>query len=216
MRTCSPFPRKRRPLEEGVTKHFLTSIREIMMSLKEERRLIVECICGKQFTMNLNRWWRGTQESCGCKFNAKTNLQHGMSGTKIHRRWRSMIQRCRDPNNNRWKYYGGKGIKVCERWLKFENFLADMGEAPSGMTIDRIDSAGNYEPSNCRWSSYTEQNRHRSNTIFITAFGQTKPRGEWCQEFNIDSCTLRDRIKAGWPAELALNLAPLKQWSRRA
>jgi hypothetical protein len=87
---------------------------------------------------------------------------HGMYKTPTYNTWEHMLARCRNPNNKRWKRYGGRGITVCERWLTFENFLADMGEKPPGLTIERKDNDGNYEPGNCKWATTTDQNRNSS------------------------------------------------------
>ena len=86
---------------------------------------------------------------------------HGMSRTPAHRHWCAIRQRCSDAKHHDYKNYGGRGIAVCERWQKFENFYADMGERPPGMSIDRINNDGNYEPSNCRWATQSEQNVNR-------------------------------------------------------
>lgn len=89
------------------------------------------------------------------------NKTHGMSNTSTYQIWCGMIARCRKPSHGRYKYYGGRGIKVCDRWLKFENFLADMGERPGDLTLDRINNDGNYEPGNCRWAHHIDQIANR-------------------------------------------------------
>jgi hypothetical protein len=85
----------------------------------------------------------------------------GGSPTPTYRTWKGMLQRCRDINDTGWKYYGGRGISVCEEWYDFSKFLADMGERPKGKTLDRIDRDGNYEPSNCRWATPVQQAKNR-------------------------------------------------------
>ena len=92
------------------------------------------------------------------------NYKHGYDGTPTYKSWQSMKERCYNSNSISYKNYGAIGIEVCERWMVFENFLADMGERPEGMTLDRIDNDGNYEPINCRWATYIQQSRNRKTT----------------------------------------------------
>lgn len=106
----------------------------------------------------------GNTTSCGCRKKSVLGIsttKHGKAGTRTHRIWKAMRSRCNNPNIPRYKDYGGRGITVCKRWDKFENFLADMGEAPDGHSIDRINNNKGYSPSNCKWSTPTEQNRNQ-------------------------------------------------------
>src|SRR3990167_204677 len=118
--------------------------------------------------------------------------------------WRDMHARCSNPAKWNYKNYGGRGIKVCKRWMKFENFLADMGVKPEGKTIDKFpNNNGNYEPRNCRWATPKEQSRNkRDNTIFEIN-GEKKCQCEWCEIFGISSNLVTWRIKAGWGTEEA-------------
>jgi hypothetical protein len=93
--------------------------------------------------------------------NGRYQHGHATARTPTYLTWRSMIKRCRYPSTASYRYYGGRGITVCEAWLTFAGFLADMGERPEGKTLDRIDAAGHYEPANCRWATRTEQQAHR-------------------------------------------------------
>ena len=131
-------------------------------------------------------------------------MPHNMYGTLIYRVWNSMIQRCTNPNLDNYNRYGGRGIKVCNRWLKFEFFYADMGDKPEGFSIDRIDNDGNYEPKNCKWSSMKEQQRNTRRNRFIEHEGITKPLIEWSEELNINYRTLISRMNKGWSTERAL------------
>jgi len=122
--------------------------------------------------------------------------RHGHSGrrTKTYAVWISMRQRCYKKSNTSYKWYGARGIKVCERWKRFENFLQDMGECPAGRQIDRIDSNGNYEPSNCRWATPSENTLNRRNTRWITFEGRMQSLTQWAKEKGIAMRTLKARI----------------------
>ena len=133
---------------------------------------------------------------------------HGHSGgigkkpSDTYTCWLSMIQRCCNPNNSRYKDYGGRGITVCEEWKDFTNFLSDMGERPNGKSIDRINVNGNYEPSNCRWATTKEQQNNLRNNRKVVYKGKTLTITELAEIFDIDRYVLYARLKrAGWNVE---------------
>lgn len=112
-----------------------------------------------------------------------------------------MKNRCFNPKVPYYSNYGGRGITVCERWLKFENFFADMGLRPTGTSIDRIDVNGNYEPSNCKWSTDKEQSRNRRCNVMLTINGETKCVSEWAEIKGVSKERIRMRMIYGWPTE---------------
>lgn len=133
---------------------------------------------------------------------------HDANGKKTgaYLSWEAMVARCTNPAHTYFKNYGGRGIRICHRWLeRFENFLADMGERPSGTTLDRIDCNGDYEPINCRWATRSEQARNRRETVLIHAFGESLPIWEWAKRVRIHANLIRLRIRErGWDPERAL------------
>jgi len=135
-----------------------------------------KCICGNEVVVRKPHFTNNHTKSCGCLNKEKTsklNKTHGLSKSSTYKSWMSMINRCTNKNFTNFHNYGGRGIKVCERWLKFDNFLLDMGIKPSkDFQIDRIDNDGNYELNNCRWSSRIENCNNKKNNIKYDYKGQ--------------------------------------------
>jgi hypothetical protein len=130
--------------------------------------------------------------------------QHGMSRTGTYHTWELMMQRCTNPRNRTWFRYGGRGIQVCERWHRFIGFLADMGIRPPGMTLDRIDTNGNYEPGNCRWATQEVQQNNRRDNRYLSIDGVALTIAQWRRRSGLKRRTLRWRLDAGWDARRAV------------
>jgi hypothetical protein len=132
-----------------------------------QRRWRCVCDCGGETITRSDNLTRGRAQSCGCRQKeavteiCKSRATHGLSRSRIYVSWCHMIDRCLNPNNAKFHHYGERGITVCERWKKFDNFYADMGEMPDGLTLERRDNSKGYSPDNCVWATYTEQNRNR-------------------------------------------------------
>ncbi|WP_155774342.1 hypothetical protein [Burkholderia pseudomultivorans] len=136
-------------------------------------------------------------------------MEHGMIGTPTYRSWDCMKQRCLNPKNKKFAIYGARGITVCERWLRFEAFLEDMGIRVAGTTLDRFpDSLGNYEPGNCRWATPMEQSLNRKSVIMVEHQGVTKAVGHWCDELGLGRSSVYLRIRNGADPLVALGILP--------
>lgn len=121
---------------------------------------ICRCDCGTESHVSIGNLNNGSTQSCGC-LRREMHTSHGLTDTPTYRSWQAMISRCTRPSTGAFQQYGAKGVTVCQRWHKFDNFLADMGVRPEGTSIDRIDNERGYELSNCRWSTRSEQNKNR-------------------------------------------------------
>lgn len=128
-----------------------------LVKIKNRFHFIVQCNCGSLSRPISYSVVHGYTKSC--KYCAPK--KHGLYKTPTNMSWSSAKNRCNNPNNKDFVHYGGRGIKMCVRWERFENFLEDMGEKPKGLTLDRVDNNGNYEPGNCRWATYSQQNRNQ-------------------------------------------------------
>ena len=130
-------------------------------------------------------------------------VEHGMTGTRLYHIWCSMNQRCYTPGHNRYQRYGGRGIKVCEEWKRFIPFMewAMANGYEDGLTLDRIENDGNYEPSNCKWSTYKQQNHNNSRNIWININGEVKCLAEWSELFGVKYATAYLRFKKGFLPE---------------
>ncbi|MFE0739439.1 hypothetical protein, partial [Streptomyces sp. NPDC058855] len=151
----------------------------------------------------------GHTTSCGCargEAGAITLRTHGQSGTRLHRIWTGMIQRCTNPKHDQYADYGGRGIKVCPEWRQsFEVFARDAAEGyADDLEIDRINVDGNYEPGNVRWVTRKENNRNKRNNVWLECRGVRMILHDWADAIGIERRTLSARLKAGWPVERAL------------
>lgn len=147
----------------------------------------------------------GIQPRYGCP------PKHGFSGSPIYRVWGDMISRCNSSTNTAYPNYGGRGIRVCRRWLKFEYFLADMGFPPKGKSLDRVDNNGNYKKSNCRWATRFEQeNNKRSSLILVNSAAIRKTRAQWAAELGLTPGAISYRLRMGWSVINAITTPKLK------
>lgn len=156
---------------------------------------LVLCKCGREYLIRINLL--NVRDSCGkCRGGIKT---HRLYKTPEYRAWKGMRGRCNNTKDTRYASYGGRGIKVCDRWDSFKNFYTDMGPKPSPKhSLDRIDNDGNYEPSNCRWAiNKIQVNNTRANR-YVTYLGITKSLSDWCNgSGNSTYYRLRGKLRRG-------------------
>jgi hypothetical protein len=172
-------------------------------------KAVYRCECGvglEAFKNNVNR---GHTSSCGCvrrRITSERSMKHGAKAngkrTRSYVTWVNMKARCADASDLN---YGGRGIKVCERWQEFSNFLADMGEPPPKTTLDRIDNSKGYSPDNCRWAGRKVQATNKRTVAMYEYQGQRKHLTDWAKHFGINRLTLRLRIKSGVPFDVAVS-----------
>lgn len=182
------------------------------------RQYVCLCDCGKKCSVPAHRLKGGQTKSCGCLAVDRTRESHTKHGyspksgpSSEYSTWQSMKNRCYNPSNQAYGYYGGRGITVCERWRKsFLNFLMDMGNKPRGSTLERVNNNGDYSKCNCRWVDRKAQANNRRSNRAITFSGITKTLSQWASHVGIRKGTIRQRIIYGWPLEIALFKRPRK------
>lgn len=175
-----------------------------------------KCDCGNQITVRYPALISSNTRSCGClldesrkinNVNKRRSVSHdfvfegNLDNHPLRLIWKSMLMRCNNPNVMSYKHYGGRGIKVCDRWsgeLGFENFVNDMGERPDGTTLDRIDYNGNYEPSNCHWATSDEQANNRTDNIYIIVGGRKITAKQFCKALGLNYWVAIKQIQRGY------------------
>ena len=171
------------------------------------KRYLCRCECGQERVVLSCHLVGGATASCGCLRNDRMRaacMKHGHRGTKTYHAWKAMRQRCTNPKRREYANYGGRGIRVCERWGEYLNFLSDMGAAPPDTSLDRIDPNGNYEPGNCRWASALTQSLNRRTAVLITFQGETLNVSEWERRFGLRRGLVNSRRARGWDAVRAI------------
>lgn len=184
---------------------------------KTVRRFKCKCNCGSVVVVGLSNLRSGHAKSCGCLVqdnNIKLRRTHGMRNTNIYDRWSGMKSRCLNKNDSSYHKYGARGITICDRWLKFENFYVDMGES-GGLQLERIDNELGYSPSNCKWATAKEQANNRRNSRYLVYNGQTRTISEWADILNTDRGLLKERLKRGWSVEDAFQI-PVRKYTKHS
>jgi hypothetical protein len=173
---------------------------------------LCRCFCGNKTIVSSGNLTSGNTKSCGCLLKKGNDFKHGCAKrgkeSRTYHVWEGMKQRCNNPNNRSYSRYGGRRIKVCGRWLNkktgFQNFLKDMGECPTGKSLDRINNNGDYCKENCKWSTSKEQSRNMGNNHLLKYNGKELCFSEWEELTGIPQATIRTRVKRGWSIKRTL------------
>lgn len=195
--------------ETGKKYGYLTVTGFYSVNSKKESTWMTVCDCGNKKIVTGSHLRKGAVKSCGCKRKemiGNATCSHRMSKTKTYGIWNQMIQRCNNPKVKAYRYYGEKGIRVCDEWLVFDNFYRDIGEIPDGLSIDRIDSTKGYSKENCKLSTKKEQNNNKSSNLVIDFNGTKRTVAEWAEILKINRTTLVNRIyNLKWSVDKSFN-----------
>lgn len=168
-------------------------------------RWICTCACGTKREIQKSSLLLGATKSCGCTRNVVHGHCSKRTKTTEYSIWANIVQRCYNPKANHYEDYGGRGITMCDRWrTSFQHFYQDMGPRPEGMTVERENNNGNYEPGNCKWATMEEQHINTRVTIRITLNNETKLIKEWAEITGLSAVVIRDRFKRGHSPERIL------------
>lgn len=181
----------------------LTGIERVGVAPNRQSLWRFKCDCGVVTILQGSSVRHGNTASCGClqKELARENIRqrattHGMTSSPEFVSWTAAKSRCYYRKNKEYARYGGSGITMCDKWrLSFSEFYKDMGQRPSGTSLDRVDPSGNYEPGNCRWATHTEQSRNRRNSIYVDHLGRRIPLTEFAEITGVKYATAFRRYK---------------------
>lgn len=164
------------------------------------------CECGTVFVTDGTSIRAGRTKSCGCltRYKGGKRMRNGEYKTPTYRIWTGMLSRCNNKNDKKAHLYHNKGITVCERWHDFHNFLADMGERPAGMSIDRIDGSKGYSPDNCRWADAKTQGNNTNANVVLNHKNESLTVSQWAERVGIKQNTIIYRLRRGWSASDAI------------
>lgn len=184
----------------------LLILREGPRDLSRKRQFYCRCVCEGEVLVRLCNLRSGNSTNCGCvrrSILVTRNWKHGGRGSGEYRSWANMIQRCHNPKHPKFQLYGGRGVRVDQRWRdSFQVFLDHIGPRPgAGYSVDRKDNEGHYRPGNVRWATQREQMRNTRINVIITAQGETATVAEWAERTGINPTTLYARIRRGWDDE---------------
>lgn len=187
---------------------------------------VCQCECGNFTAVRIQQFKRGSTKSCGCwriqiaLRMGKGNTRHGMDGTPLYIVWHNLKSRCNNPNEDSYEHYGERGITYCPEWEQFEPFMewALNNGYRSGLQIDRENNNGNYEPGNCRFVTPKKNSNNKRNTVYVTAFGETKPLSEWADDLRckVGRIQLWGRLNSKkWTPEAAITTPSLPRGKLR-
>ncbi len=176
-------------------------------AVKQQTYAICQCDCGRLAKKTTSDIRRRRAKSCGCSTKhliAIARTKHGKRGSRVYMAWIDMLRRCGNPDVESYPNYGGRGISVCDRWKLFDLFFTDMGDPPSGMSLDRINVNGNYEPGNCRWATAKEQCNNTRRSRYLVVGGERMTITQAAEKYRVGKTAIKWRLDHGWTDDRAV------------